>query len=270
MVKQYHRVLTVAGSDSCGGAGIQADLKTFSALGCYGMSVITALTAQNTRTVSRIYPVPPEFVEAQIEAVLTDIDAEAVKTGMLYSAKLIEIVARQLKKYNARNLVIDPVMIAQSGNRLMKQNAIKALQKYLMPIASVITPNLPEASAILNRNIKGHEDIKMAARELSAYGSNAVLIKGGHSSGKNSNDLLYTAADDHFVLFKGRRINTKNNHGTGCTLSSAIAAFLAKGFDIEEAVNLAKEYTAGAILAGAEFEIGEGRGPVHHFFKYWS
>ena len=216
-----------------------------------------------------MHPVPPNFVEAQIEAVLEDIGADSVKTGMLYSAELIEVVARQLKKHNARNLVIDPVMIAQSGDSLIQDSAIKALRKSLLPIASIITPNLPEASAILNRNIRGHEDTRNAARELSAYGTNAVLIKGGHSGGNRSDDLLFITPEARFVLFKGKRIPTKNNHGTGCTLSSAIAAFLARGYEVEEAVHLAKEYTAGAILAGAEYEIGHGCGPLHHFFKSW-
>ena len=270
MKKKYHRVLTIAGSDSGGGAGIQADLKTFSALGCYGMSVITALTAQNTIGVSAIHAVPPDFAAEQLEAVFNDIGADAVKIGMLYSAELIETVARQLEKHHAENVVLDPVMIAKSGDKLLMDEAIEAIKQYLMPIAAVTTPNLPEASTLLNHRISNLEDMREAAREIARYGSRSILIKGGHlDDDNNSIDLLFIGPEDRFIMLKGERITTRNTHGTGCTLSSAIASFLARGLPLEEAVRSAKEYITGALLAGTEYEIGKGHGPVHHFFKLW-
>ncbi len=267
--KVYHKVLTIAGSDTCGGAGIQADIKTFSALGCYGMSVITALTAQNTKAVSGIHAVPPSFVELQIEAIFRDMGSDSVKIGMLYSKELIKAVAKQLKKYSAGNIVLDPVMIAQSGNKLMEHDALETLKKHLMPIATVITPNLPEAQALLGREIKGAEDIKKAAKELASYGSKSILLKGGHLKDIDSTDVLYIRKDDRFVTLKHPRIKTSNNHGTGCTLSSAIAAYLAKGFLIEDAVRKAKQYISRAIQSGQSYKLGRGRGPVHHFFDFW-
>ena len=270
MSKRYYRVLTIAGSDSGGGAGIQADLKTFSALGCYGLSVITSLTAQNTRGVTAIHAVPPSFVQEQMEAVFSDIGADAVKIGMLYSDELIETVSRQLKKHQAKNIVLDPVMVAKSGDRLLKDDkTIEAMKKHLMPMATVITPNLPEASTFLKRPIQSPDDMRHAARELATYGSRSVLIKGGHLDEQDSSDLLFISNEERFVLFKGERIATRNNHGTGCTFSSAIASFLAKGFPLEESVRLAKDYITGALRAGAEYEMGNGHGPVHHFYKTW-
>lgn len=267
--KTYCKVLTIAGSDSGGGAGIQADLKTFSATGCYGMSVITALTAQNTQGVTGIFPVSPSFVEEQMEAVLTDIGADAVKIGMLYSAELIESVARQLRKHGIKKIVLDPVMVAQSGDKLLQDEAIDALKSHLMPIAGVLTPNLPEASVLIDRELHGIEDMRNAAKALARCGSQSILIKGGHLEESNSNDLLYICKEDRFVWFKADRIETNNNHGTGCTLSSAIASFLARGDDIETAVGKAKQYVHEAIRAGAAYQLGQGHGPVHHFFKFW-
>jgi len=267
--RTYYKVLTIAGSDSGGGAGIQADLKTISAMGCYGMSVITALTAQNTKGVTGIHAVPPDFAGKQMEAVLSDIGVDAVKIGMLYSAKLIETVAQVLKKYKTDKIVLDPVMVAQSGDKLLEDNAIEAIKIHLMPLASVVTPNLPEASVLLDCKLHGFEDIKKGAKDLSGYGSRSVLIKGGHRKGNDSNDFLYLAEEDRFVVQKGERINTINNHGTGCTLSSAIASCMAKGCGIEEAVRKAKAYINEAIRAGSKYEIGHGHGPVHHFHKYW-
>ena len=265
----YRKVLTIAGSDSGGGAGIQADLKTFSAMGCYGMSVITALTAQNTIGVTGIHPVPPSFVEKQMEAVLSDIGVDAVKIGMLYSAELIQTVAQVLKKYKIDKIVLDPVMVAQSGDKLLQDDAIEAIKIHLMPLSSVVTPNLPEASVLLDRKLHSIEDIKKGAKDLAGYGSRSVLIKGGHSNDNDSNDFLYLAKEDRFVVLKGKRIKTRNNHGTGCTLSSAIASCMAKGCKIEESVVKAKTYIHEAIRAGSKYKIGHGHGPVHHFFKFW-
>jgi hydroxymethylpyrimidine/phosphomethylpyrimidine kinase len=267
--RQYHKVLTIAGSDSGGGAGIQADLKTMAAIGCYGMSVITALTAQNTRGVSGIHPVPPPFAADQIAAVFSDIGADAVKIGMLYSAQLIEVIARQLKKYGAENIVLDPVMVAQSGDKLLQDDAIQAIKEYLMPLADVVTPNIPEAEVLINRSILGLEDMQTAAKALAGHGSRSILIKGGHLEDGDSTDLLYLAGEDRFVRLAAKRIASKNNHGTGCTLSSAIASYLARGNDIENAVRKAKTYIQNAIRAGADYTIGHGHGPVHHFFEFW-
>ncbi len=267
--KSYCRVLTIAGSDSGGGAGIQADLKTFSALGCYGMTVITALTAQNTKGVTGIHAVPPSFATKQLEAVFSDIGADAVKIGMLYSAELIETVADELVKHGARNIVLDPVMVAQSGDRLLRDDAVEALKTHLMPLADVVTPNLPEAAVFLGRNENEDLDPRISVRELARFGSRAVLVKGGHGNDRDSKDLLYLAQADRLVELKAERIDTRNNHGTGCTLSSAIAAYLAKGADMETAVKKAKQYITGAIRAGAGYRLGLGHGPVHHFFDYW-
>jgi hydroxymethylpyrimidine/phosphomethylpyrimidine kinase len=267
--KVYRRVLTIAGSDSGGGAGIQADLKTISANGCYGMSVITALTAQNTLGVSGIHAVPVEFVAAQMEAVLSDIGVDAVKIGMLFSPELIRTVADNLRKFNIRTIVLDPVMVAQSGDKLLQDEAIEALKQHLIPMAALITPNLPEASVLLGRDTFTTAAIEQAAVELAAMGCANVLIKGGHLEGGDSNDCLYLGEQQRMVILPGERIPTRNNHGTGCTLSSAIAAFIARGEDIENAVRLAKEYITGAIRAGADYTLGHGHGPVHHFFRYF-
>jgi hydroxymethylpyrimidine/phosphomethylpyrimidine kinase len=265
----YRRVLTIAGSDSGGGAGIQADLKTFAALGCYGMSAITALTAQNTRGVSGIHPVPPAFAAAQIAAVLEDIGADAVKIGMLYSVELIRAVAEQLQKFNARNIVLDPVMVAQSGDRLLRDDAVGAITEYLMPLADVVTPNIPEAEVLVGRGIRSVEDMRQAARNLGRFGSRSILVKGGHREEDDSSDLLYLCREDRFVTLTAERVSSRNTHGTGCTLSAAIAAGLAKGETLEEAVRRAKEYISRAIRAGAGYSIGRGHGPVHHFFQFW-
>jgi hydroxymethylpyrimidine/phosphomethylpyrimidine kinase len=267
--RQYYKVLTIAGSDSGGGAGIQADLKTMAALGCYGMSVITALTAQNTRGVNAIHPVPPSFAAEQIAAVFSDIGADAVKIGMLYSAQLIEVIARELKKYSAANIILDPVMVAQSGDKLLQDDAIQAIKEYLMPLADVVTPNIPEAEVLLNRSILGLEDMQTAAKALAGHGSRSILIKGGHLADGDSTDLLYLAGEERFVRLAAKRIASNNNHGTGCTLSSAIASYLARGNDIEDAVRKAKTYIQNAIRAGADYTIGHGHGPVHHFFEFW-
>jgi hydroxymethylpyrimidine/phosphomethylpyrimidine kinase len=267
--KHYRKVLTIAGSDSGGGAGIQADLKTFSAIGCYGMSVITALTAQNTRGVNGIHAVPPAFAVQQIEAVFSDMGTDAVKIGMLYSAELIEAISEALKKHNARNIVLDPVMVAQSGDKLLQDDAIEAIKTHLMPLADVVTPNLPEASVLCGRQLKQWSDIENAAATLAQHGSRSILIKGGHGDENQSTDLLFLASENRFVRLAADRIKTNNNHGTGCTLSSAIAGYMARGNDIEAAVQKAKTFMNQAIAAGANYKLGHGHGPVHHFFQWW-
>ena len=267
--KTYRRVLTIAGSDSGGGAGVQADLKTFAANGCYGMSVMTALTAQNTQGVTGIHPVPIDFVARQLDAVLSDIGADAVKIGMLFSPELIETVARKLREYRVARIVLDPVMVAQSGDKLLQDDAVEALKLHLIPLAEILTPNIPEAGVLLGRKIAAFGEMADAAIELAQLGCRSVLVKGGHLEGEDSDDCLYLGGEARVVQLPGARIATRNNHGTGCTLSSAIAANLAKGAEIEAAVRHAKEYVTGAIRAGAAYRIGHGHGPVHHFWKYW-
>ena len=268
--RQYKRILTIAGSDSGGGAGIQADLKTIGALGGYGLSVITALTAQNTLGVKAIHAAPVDFVVAQLEAVFSDIGADAVKIGMLYSAELIAAVAACLKRYQATNIVFDPVMLAQSGDRLLQDDAVDALKTHLMPLAAVLTPNLPEAAALSGMPVASLEEGRACARQLAVYGSHSILIKGGHlHTTDNCDDLLYLTSEDRFITLAGPRIQTRNHHGTGCTLSSAIATFLARGHAIADAVAAAKTYLTGAIAAAAAYQIGKGHGPVHHFYRYW-
>jgi hydroxymethylpyrimidine/phosphomethylpyrimidine kinase len=268
--RRYTRVLTIAGSDSGGGAGIQADLKTFSALGCYGMSVVTALTAQNTTGVTGIHAVPPDFVVQQMAAVFSDIGTDAVKIGMLYSAELIQAVADGLRRHEASNIVLDPVMVAQSGDKLLQDAAITALKNHLLPLATVLTPNLPEAAVLLGQEVKGLDDMQAAAKNLAAFGSRSVLLKGGHAQGDDSSDVLYIAEDDLCVVLGDRRVRTANTHGTGCTLSSAIAAYLAKGEAIAPAIRKAKTYIGEAIRAGAPYRLGHGSAPVHHFYSFWS
>ncbi|MFO7803756.1 MAG: bifunctional hydroxymethylpyrimidine kinase/phosphomethylpyrimidine kinase [Desulfovermiculus sp.] len=268
-VGSYRRVLSIAGSDSGGGAGIQADLKTFSALGCYGMTAITALTAQNTQGVRDIHPVPSSCVRSQLEAVLEDIGVDAVKIGMLFSVEVIQTVAGGLKKGHITNIVLDPVMVAQSGDKLLEDQAIEAMGQELMPLADLITPNLPEAEVLLQRKIPDQEAMQQAVRDLCAWGSKAVLLKGGHREEMECIDLLYIRDGDRCLSLKADYVSTVNNHGTGCTLSSAVAAYLAHGLDMEEAVRRAKEYITRAIRAGAGYRLGRGHGPVHHFFGIW-
>ena len=267
--KTYRRVLTIAGSDSGGGAGIQADLKTFAANGCYGASVITALTAQNTQGVRGIHAAPVEFVAQQLDAVLGDIGADAVKIGMLFSPELIATVARKLAEYRVAHIVLDPVMVAQSGDKLLQDDAVAALKTGLAPLAEVLTPNIPEAEVLLGRSISSYDAMAAAAAELARLGCRNVLVKGGHLEGEASDDCLYLGTEQRVVRLPGERVETRNNHGTGCTLSSAIAANLAKGAGMEAAVRHAKEYLTGAIRAGADYRLGHGHGPVHHFWRFW-
>jgi hydroxymethylpyrimidine/phosphomethylpyrimidine kinase len=260
--------VTIAGSDSGGGAGIQADLKTFSALGVYGASVVTALTAQNTLGVAAIHEAPPAFVRAEIDAVFSDLEVGAVKIGMLAGRDLIGVVADGLRRYEQSRVVLDPVMVATSGDPLLKAEAVQTLRDELFPLASLITPNLPEAGWLLERPVgDSREAMLVAARELLSLGPKAVLIKGGHGEGEESADLLLDASGPRW--FTAPRHRTRNTHGTGCTLSSAIAAGLAKGAGLETAVADAKAYVTAAIVAADRLKIGEGHGPVHHFHAWW-
>jgi len=271
-MRKYRRALTIAGSDSGGGAGIQADLKTFSALGCYGMSVITAITAQNTHEVTALHAVPAEVITAQLDAVLSDIGTDAIKVGMLFSPEITEAVGAGLRRWGAGSIVVDPVMVSKSGDRLLTEPAVEALKEHVFPIAEVITPNLPEASALLGREVTTRGDMEPAARDLLETGARAVLLKGGHLDGDSAADVLVVRGRDGKVMsrwFEFERIDTPNTHGTGCTLSSAIASFLARGEGLEAAVEAARTYMQAAIAAGAQYELGHGHGPVHHFHAIW-
>jgi hydroxymethylpyrimidine/phosphomethylpyrimidine kinase len=260
--------LTIAGSDSSGGAGIQADLKTFAALGVYGASAITALTAQNTKGVTGIHDVPPDFIVAQIDAVFADLEVGAVKIGMLSQSAAIVAIAKALDRHKAKNIVLDPVMIAASGARLLANDAIATLRKELIPRALLITPNLPEA-AVLTGSANGKTEAEMAAQaqQLLDAGARNVLIKGGHGEGPESVDLLIGPKLN--VRFAAPRHPSRNTHGTGCTLSSAVAAGLAKGLDLTAAVRAAKNYVTAAIAAADRLDIGHGHGPLHHFHAHW-
>ncbi|MCG6121099.1 MAG: bifunctional hydroxymethylpyrimidine kinase/phosphomethylpyrimidine kinase [Microvirga sp.] len=260
--------VTIAGSDSGGGAGIQADLKTFSALGVYGASVITALTAQNTQGVQAIHDVPPEFTGRQIDSVFSDLDVDAVKIGMLSQVPVIEAVAAGLARHHAFKIVLDPVMIAASGDRLLANDAVAALRELLIPGALLVTPNLPEAAAILDEPMARDEQTMLTqGLRILAMGPRAVLMKGGHGDGPESVDLLIDADGVHRLA--SPRIATKNTHGTGCTLSSAITAGLALGLPLRDAVEAGKAYVSAAIAASDALRIGHGAGPVHHFHAWW-
>ncbi len=254
--------LTIAGSDCSGGAGIQADTKTMTMNGVYAMSVITALTAQNTTGVASIMEVTPKFLKEQIEAIFTDIVPDSVKIGMVSSSALIRVIADELKRNNAKNIVLDPVMVATSGARLICEEAIETLKDELLPIASLVTPNIPEAEILADVRIETKEDMVMAAKKISNTYHCDVLLKGGHSK-NDANDFLY--ADGKEIWFSGKRINNPNTHGTGCTLSSAISSNLAKGIDIEMSVKGAKEYIQGAL--SAMLDLGKGQGPMDHAFN---
>lgn len=259
--KKRKTTLTIAGSDSSGGAGIQADIKTMQANGVYAMSAITALTAQNTTGVSGIFEVTPEFLGQQLDAVFTDIYPDAVKIGMVASAELVKMIAFKLKEYKAERIVVDPVMVSTSGSRLISEEAIQILKTELFPLASVLTPNIPEAEVLFGASIYSAEDMERAAQAISEEYHCAVLLKGGHQL-NDANDLLYAEGKSRW--FYGRRIDNPNTHGTGCTLSSAIASNLAKGYGLEEAVERAKEYISGALAA--MLDLGAGSGPMDHGF----
>lgn len=260
--------LTIAGSDSGGGAGIQADLKTFSALGVFGSSVIASLTAQNTLGVQGVFPIPPVFVQQQIHSVLSDLKVSAIKTGMLATADIIAAVAESLRIYPHIPFVLDPVMVATSGDRLLAVDAIQTLFEQLMPLASLITPNLHEAAVLLNEPVATSlAQMQIQGEKIMALGAQAVLMKGGHTDGEEATDLLITAAG--VKSFSSQRLHTKNTHGTGCTLASAIAAGLAKNYTLDEAVKQAKEYLYNALLHSEKLNIGQGSGPVHHFYSFY-
>ena len=257
------KAMTIAGSDSGGGAGIQADLKTFAAFGVYGTSVITAVTAQNTLGVAAIQEIDLPVIAGQIDAVMSDIGADAVKTGMLSSAEIIETVAAGITRHGIKNLVVDPVMVAASGDRLLREDAIGALKSVLLPLALVVTPNLPEAEVLVGSSLSGIDEIRDAARVIAGMGAGNVIIKGGHMEGPEASDLLYDGAE--FREFSAPRIDTNNTHGTGCTFSSAIASGLAGGKSVVDATAGAKRYVTEAIRCA--YPIGAGHGPLNHFFE---
>jgi len=263
-MRSIRKALTIAGSDSGAGAGIQADLKTFAALGVYGTAAITAITAQNTVGVTQVFELSPKLVAAQIDVVIDDIGAQAAKTGMLASSAIINMVAEKIAQHRVKNLVVDPVMVATSGDLLIKKDAVGALRSRLLPLAAVATPNLPEAEELTGMSLRTDKDIEEAARRIVKMGARTVVIKGGHRSGP-AVDLFFDGKK--FAALRAPRIRTTNTHGTGCTFSAAIAAYLAKGQSVEDAVGLAKKYITAAIRAG--FRIGAGHSPVHHFYRFW-
>ena len=279
---EYPRVLTIAGSDSGGGAGIQADIKAISATGSYAASAITAVTVQNTLGVEGVHPVPPQTIAAQIKCVLSDIGANAIKIGMLHSTEVVLTVRDALNEAISKgwidtgdpetsegrvNIVLDPVMVSTSGHRLIEDSAIEVLSKELIPMARIITPNLPEAEVLAGCSIHSEEDFPAVARKLSCGGRVSVLMKAGHLCGSEVTDIFYNAETDSISSFKHPRINTPNTHGTGCTLSSALASYLAQGLSPDDAVKSAIDYISGAIKSGAAYNIGHGHGPVNHFWN---
>ena len=256
--------MTIAGSDSGGGAGIQADLKTFSALGVFGTSTLTAITAQNTVGVSAVHEIPTDVISAQIDAVITDIGADAVKTGMLSSAVIVATVSEAVRRHGITNLVVDPVMVAKSGDRLLREEAISSICNDLIPLAKVVTPNIPEAEDLTGLSIKTDADVRRAAEAIIGMGAQCVVVKGGHRDGPPT-DILYDG--EKFLEFTTERTPSTNTHGTGCTFASAVAAGLAHGLEIPDAVQQAKDYVTAAIRAA--YPIGQGHGPLHHFHAFW-
>jgi len=266
---KYKRVLTIAGSDPSGGAGIQADLKTMSACGCFGTSAITAIVDENTVGVYGVHPIPISFVQGQIKSVLDDIGADAIKIGMLHSSELIRAVKETLSVYRIRNIVLDPVMVATSGDKLVQDEAIEALKNELIPEVRIITPNIPEAEILLGKKINSQADLLRVVEDLSFNGRVSVLLKAGHLTDEELTDVFYNAETGEIIELTSKRVATRNTHGTGCTFSSAVASFLAHDLPMNEAVRRAKDYINKAIVHGAEYEIGQGHGPVHHFFNFW-
>ncbi len=264
--KRHCNTLTIAGFDGSGGAGIQADLKTFSALGCYGMTVLTALPVQNTRGVQFIYAIPDSCIEEQLNAILEDIEVDAFKIGMLHRPEVVRIVAKLLA--GQPKIVLDPVMIAKSGDGLLTVEAIETMKELLFPQAALITPNLPETAALLGREVGTKAEMEQAALDLIRMGPKAVVVKGGHLSSETCDDCLCLSGGEIY-WFSAPRIATKNTHGTGCTFSAAATAYLSKGMNVVEAVERAKQYLHGCLEAGAGFTVGRGFGPVHHFFSLW-
>lgn len=267
MKKSYFRVLTIAGSDSGGGAGIQADIKTISAMGCYASSAITAVTVQNTLGVQAVHPIPLDILEGQIDAILSDIGADAIKIGMLHSTKVVNLVAEMIEKYGIRNVVLDPVMVSTSGHKLIEDDAIESIKNRLIPLSRVITPNIPEAEILSGCKISSEQDFEQVAKKLSFNKSVSVLLKAGHLDNDCLVDYFYNIEDNTITLLPSKRVKTRNTHGTGCTLSSAFASALARGEDLTLAAKSAKKYIEQAIVSGAEYEIGHGHGPVNHGFN---
>ena len=267
-MKKYPVVLTIAGSDSGGGAGIQADIKSISATGSYAASAITAVTVQNTLGVEDVHPVPVNVISAQIAAVLGDIGADAVKIGMLHSAEVVLAVKEQLMRFGIKDIVLDPVMVSTSGHRLIEDSAVKVLSEELVPVARVITPNVPEAEILAGARIASQADLPRIARALSCGGRVSVLMKAGHLSDDSLVDVFYNAEADTVLELPSRRLYTPNTHGTGCTLSSAFASFIARGFGLDDAARAAKDYINSAIVSGAQYVIGHGHGPVDHFWAW--
>ena len=267
MKKKYNKVLTIAGSDSGGGAGIQADIKAISAMGCYAASAITAVTVQNTMGVQAVHPIPLDILAGQIDAVLSDIGADCIKIGMLHSAEVVESVAEKIEKYGIRNIVLDPVMVSTSGHRLIEESAVEVIKKRLLPLARVVTPNVPEAEILIGRKITGECDFEAVAQELADNYGVSVFLKAGHLTDDTLTDYFYNAEDTTLTLLPSNRVKTNNTHGTGCTLSSALAAALAKGESLTTAAKSAKSYIEQAIISGATYKIGNGYGPVNHFFN---
>ncbi len=273
-MKTYPRVLTIAGSDSGGGAGIQADIKSISATGSYAASAITAVTVQNTLGVEAVHPVPVGIIAAQIRCVLSDIGADAIKIGMLHSAEVVLTVRKELRDAVRKgwlerpvNIVLDPVMVSTSGHRLIENDAIRVLSRELLPMARVITPNIPEAEILAGVRIHSQEDLPAIARKLSNNGTVSVLLKAGHLTEDTLTDVFYNAETDHILELTQRRLQTPNTHGTGCTLSSAFASYLAQGLSLDDAARAATGYIHGAIVSGAGYQIGHGHGPVDHFYR---
>ncbi|MCQ2192337.1 MAG: bifunctional hydroxymethylpyrimidine kinase/phosphomethylpyrimidine kinase [Paludibacteraceae bacterium] len=261
---RYCTVMTIAGSDSCGGAGIQADIKTISALGAYACCAITALTAQNTQGVRSVQGATPQVLGDQIDAVMEDMTVDAVKSGMLYSKELVDVVAEKLKAHRPKYYVLDPVMVSTSGSRLIEEDAIEAVKTKLFPLATLVTPNLPEAEVLSGLTVKTPADMAAAAKEIMKSGCQAVLMKGGHLETKDSVDMLFVAGEDQPLVLHSQQIDTKNTHGTGCTLSAAIATRLALGDSLNAATYNAHAYLHQAIEAGKDIEQGKGHGPVKH------
>ena len=273
MSRRVPSVMTIAGSDSGAGAGIQADLKTFAAMGTFGTSAITAITAQNTQAVNYVLALPPELVAAQIDAIVSDIGADATKTGMLANAEIVDVVVAKVQEHALQPLIVDPVIVSSSGDRLFEDEAVDAIRERLLPLATVLTPNLPEAEVLLGRKLASWDDIRNGAKELVEMGADAVVITGGHAIAGSEGAASRGAATD--FLFDGAgfreytttRIETNNTHGTGCTFASAIAAALARGTDLRGSVAMAKAFVTKALQAA--YPVGHGRGPLHHFFRFW-
>ena len=271
--KSYPKVLSIAGSDSSGGAGIQADLKTFSALGVYGATAITAITAQNTQGVNSQFALEPQMVYDQIAAVMDDIEPSVVKIGMLSNTAIVEAVAKALHDYKPSFIILDPVIVSSTGHRLLSIEAQETIKEKLIPIADLLTPNIPEMKALTDSSLSSLEEKKEAAQHLFNLGAKAILLKGGHEEGEMKTDVLFVSqqttdnGQQTLSMFTSETVVTKNTHGTGCTLSSAIAAFIARGLSLEDAISEAKNYVTEAIRAGADINIGKGIGPVNHFFN---